>query len=146
MGSCEHHYLTMTWAAPVHSKTSSNKPPKRGKLMVCSSQFAWDPAQKEQLLLKWRIECTRICKLRLKNGISSMTAKRPSGMPRAIFFEYKSSRSFCQYRVEPHQLTLSSMHCSLTQVLRLQLYSVSYSTRQLVLYSQILRFMCGTYE
>ena len=30
MGSCENHYLTMTWAAPIHSKIVSNKPPKGG--------------------------------------------------------------------------------------------------------------------
>ena len=31
MGGCEHHYLAMTWAAPIHSKIGSNKPPKRGE-------------------------------------------------------------------------------------------------------------------
>ena len=31
----------------------------------------------------------RIYKLRLKNGFSAMIEKRPSSMPRAVFFEYK---------------------------------------------------------
>ena len=31
MGGCKHHYLLMTWAAPIHSKIGLNKPPKRGK-------------------------------------------------------------------------------------------------------------------
>ena len=37
----------------------------------------------------YQIICTRICKLRLKNGISSMIEKCPSGMPKAVFSEYK---------------------------------------------------------
>ena len=40
IGGCEHHYLSMTWAAPIHSKIGSNKPPKSGKWVVCSSWFA----------------------------------------------------------------------------------------------------------
>ena len=52
MGGCEHHYLAMTWAAPIHSKIGSNKPPKRGKWVVCSDLFAWDIARKEHILLK----------------------------------------------------------------------------------------------
>ena len=31
MGGCEHHYLAITWAAPIHSKIGLIKPPKRGK-------------------------------------------------------------------------------------------------------------------
>ena len=89
MGGCEHHYLAMTWAAPIHSKIGWNKAPQRGKWVVCSSQFACDPAQKKHLLLKKWIGCMRIYKLRLKNGFSSMIEKWPSGMPRAVFFEYK---------------------------------------------------------
>ena len=35
-GGCEHHYLLMTWAAPIHSKIRSNKSPKRG-----NGWFVW---------------------------------------------------------------------------------------------------------
>ena len=87
MGGCKNNYLAMTWAAPIHLKIGSNKPPQRGIWVVCSSRFSWDPSMNEHLLLKWWIGCTRICKLRLKNGFSSMIEKRPSGMPRAVFFE-----------------------------------------------------------
>ena len=66
MGGCEHHFLAMTWAAPIHSKTGSNKPLKRGKWVVCLIRFAWDTEKKEHLLLKYWIICTQICKLRLK--------------------------------------------------------------------------------
>ena len=66
MGGYVHHYLAITWAAPIHSKIGSNKPPKRGKWVVCSVWLAWDPAHKEHLILKWWIGCTRICKLRSK--------------------------------------------------------------------------------
>ena len=52
MGGGENHYLAITWAAPIHSKIGSNKPPKRRKLLVCSSRLAWDPERKEHLLLK----------------------------------------------------------------------------------------------
>ena len=54
---------------------------------------------------KW-IGCTQICILRLKNVISSMIEKRPSGMPRAVFFLYKVHDRFCQSLVESHQLIL----------------------------------------
>ena len=30
MGGCEHHYLTMTWAAPIHSKIGSKKSTQKG--------------------------------------------------------------------------------------------------------------------
>ena len=101
IGGCDHHYLSTTWAAPIHSKIVSNKPPKREKWVVCSSRFAWDPARKERLLLKWWIGCTRIFKLRLENGISSMIKKRPSGMPRAVFFEYKVRGQFSRPEWSP---------------------------------------------
>ena len=52
MGGCEHNYLSMSWAAPIHSKIGSNKSLKRGKWVVCSSRFAWEPARKEHLFLK----------------------------------------------------------------------------------------------
>ena len=87
MGGCEKHYLLMTWAVPIHSKIGTKKAPKRGKWVVCLSRFACNPAQKEHLLPKRRFGCTRIYKLRLKNGFSSMIEKRPSSMPRAVFFK-----------------------------------------------------------
>ena len=68
MGGCDHHYLSMTWAAPIHSKIVSNKPPKREKWVVCSSRFAWYQARKEKLLHKWWIVCTRICELKSKKA------------------------------------------------------------------------------
>ena len=87
MGGCENHYLSMTWAAPIHSKIGSNKAPNRRKWVVCSSRFARDPERKEHLfLIRW-IGCTWIYKLRLKNGFSSMIEKLPSGMPGAVFYE-----------------------------------------------------------
>ena len=52
MGGCEHHYLLMTWAMPIHSKIGSNKPTQRWKWVDCSSLFVWDPERKEHLLLK----------------------------------------------------------------------------------------------
>ena len=47
MGGCEHHYLSMTWAAPIHSKIGMNKAPKRGKWVVHLSWFACEPARKD---------------------------------------------------------------------------------------------------
>ena len=32
MGGCNHHYLSMTWAAPIHSKIVSNKAPREGEM------------------------------------------------------------------------------------------------------------------
>ena len=51
-GDCDHHYLLMTWAAPIHSKIRSNKASKSGKVVVCLSRFACNPAREEHLLLK----------------------------------------------------------------------------------------------
>ena len=101
MGGCEHLYLSMTWAAPITSKIGSNKAPKRGKWVVCLSRFACDPARKEHLLLKRWIGCTRIYKLRLKNGFSSMIKKGLSGMPSAVFFEFKKNDRFASPEWSP---------------------------------------------
>ena len=101
MGGCEKHSLSMTWEAPIHSKTRSNKAPKRGKWVVCLSRFTCDPARKEHLLLKRWIGCMRIYKLRLKNGFSSMIEKLPPGMLTAVFFKYKKDNRFASPKWSP---------------------------------------------
>ena len=44
--------------------------------------------------------------IEVENGFLFIIEKLPSGMPRAVFFEYKKKRLFCQYRVESHKLPL----------------------------------------
>ena len=106
MGGCEDHYLSMTWAARIHSWIGSNKAPKRGKWVVCLSRFACNPEQNEHILLKRWIGCTRIYKLRLKNSISSMIEKTPVWHAQGSIFRVKKKQSFCQSRVESHQFLL----------------------------------------
>ena len=101
MGGCEYLYLAMTWATPIHSKIGLNKPPKRRKWVFFSIRFAQDPARNENILLKLWIRCTRICKLRLKNGFSSIIEKRPSNIPRSVFFEYKVHDRFASHEWSP---------------------------------------------
>ena len=92
MGGCEHQYLVITWVGPIHSKISSKKTHKRGNWVVCSSRLAWDPEQKEHLLLKWWIGCTRIYKLRLEIGFSSIIKNARLECPGWFFLVQKNDR------------------------------------------------------
>ena len=54
MGGCEHHYLSMTWVAPITSKLGSNKAPKRGKWVVCFSRL--HAIQHRRSISSWKDE------------------------------------------------------------------------------------------
>ena len=101
MGGCEHHYLSIAWAAPIHSKISLNEPPKMGELVVCLSRFAWDPAQKEHLLLIWWIGCTWICKLRLKTA-SHIWLKNARWACPGQYFRVQNKQSSLQSQVDSY--------------------------------------------
>ena len=90
MGGCENHYLSMTWAAPIHSRICSNKAPQKGKWMVCLSRFACDPARKEHLFLKRWIGRTWIYKLRLKTASHRWLKNARLACPRQFFSSKKT--------------------------------------------------------
>ena len=88
MGGCEHRYLAMTWAAPIHSKIGSKTTQKGGmggllrNIFMGSSTEGVSPSE----MMNWMYAGFKI---EVKNSISSMIEKRPSDMPRAVFFLYK---------------------------------------------------------
>ena len=145
MGGYEHHYLSMTWAVPIHSKIDLNKAPKRGKWVVCLSRFACDPARKEHLLLKRWIVCTRIKKLRLKNGFLLMIEKCPSGMPRGVFFEYKNNNHFVNTEWSP--INRSYFYPSLCDIIfkaLLTYFTLSVFHNRYITINQFLDYQCNS--
>ena len=68
MGSCEHNYLAMTWAAPIHSKNVSNKPPKRDFYVIQHgrSTSSWNDKLDARGFENWG--CKTASRLWLKNA------------------------------------------------------------------------------